>query len=384
MLHSSAPNAQEGAALPPPDAQEGAALPLLPPCAPAPLPGAEGDDDTPCAALPPAVTAGLSALSLGSAFGAAMAARFLARAPPAHLPHVLPYLAALGSGERARVASAHERACPEVLPGLATPGWVVTAATDRAALPPQLRFIAALEAAFPAIRSEFLALRGAGEFQEYRAPAAGSGGGGGGGGGALGAAATDAGQWSVAYLQLHNATAAEGVGGALARCPATAAALAAVPRAYGHAFFSVLQPGSHIAPHCGPTNKKVRVHLPLVVPAGEGAARLRVGARTLALQEGACVAFQDSWEHEAWLDAGASSTRATLVVDVWHPLLTEAEVKVLRFLRGSAMRGGKAASDAGSSGLPQADDFYCVLRSARERARASDEAVFGGCPVVDD
>ncbi len=353
------------------------------------------------------MAAGLSQLCLGSAFGAAMAARYLAAARPAQLPHVLPYLAALGCGAATAVSSAHERACPEVLPRLATPGWIVTAATDRAALPPQLRFITALEAAFPAIRREFLALRGAGSFQEYRAPLAapaaggggqaGSGSGGGGGGSssaaaALGASATDSGLWSVAYLQLHNAAAAEGVGGALARCPATRAALAAVPRAYGHAFFSVLLPGTHIARHCGPTNKKVRVHLPLVVPrssagSGEGgegcgAARLRVGARTLALEEGKCLAFQDSWEHEAWLDADAASTRATLIIDIWHPLLTDQEVKFLGFLRASAMRGGKAASEAGS-GLPQEQDFYKVLRASAQQG-CGDEAVFQGCPVVDD
>ena len=325
-----------------------------------------------------------------------MAARFLAITRPELLPHVLPWLTRAGGGGGATaVASQYERACPEVLPLLSTPGWIVTAATDRASLPPQLQVISALEAAFPAIRREFLALRGARSFQQYRAPAAAAGGaaaearaGAAGGGAAapaqpLGASATDAGEWSVCYLQLHNAREAEGAGAAaLGRCPATAAVLAGLgARAYGHAFFSVLQPGTHITQHCGPTNKKVRVHLPLVVPAPQGCARLRVGARTLPLEEGKCLAFQDSWEHEAWVDEGAGSTRATLILDIWHPLLTDAEVKLLAFLRASAMRGCKAASEGGA--IPPEEDFYRVLQASRD-AGCEDEAVFQGCPVVDD
>jgi len=109
-----------------------------------------------------------------------------------------------------------------------------------------------------------------------------------------------------------------------------------------------------------------------------------VGGRTLALQEGRCIAFQDSWEHEAWLDASASHARAVLVVDIWHPLLTDEEVKLLTFIRGSAMRGGKAASAAGV--LEPQQDFYKVLKGAAE-AGCSDQSVFVGlpaCPVVDD
>jgi aspartate beta-hydroxylase len=345
------------------------------------------DTDEP---LSPSISTGLSSLCLGSSFGAAMAARFVQSTPAAQLPHVLPFLRQLGGEGVPAVSSAYERACPEVIPGLSTPGWIVTPTTDRSALPAALAFIAALESSFPAIRREFLSLRGAGSFQEYRAPSAAAsvaappapaGGCSEQQAAALGKEATDSGQWSVCYLQLHNGGLEEGVGGALAACPVTAALLSALPRAYGHAFFSVLQPGSHITRHCGPTNKKVRVHLPLVVPPQPECSRLRVGGRVLPLQEGRCLAFQDSWEHEAWLDAGASSSRATLVVDVWHPALTEAEVRLLKFIRGSELRGSRAASQAGA--IPAQQDFYQVLASARA-AGVSDEAVFEGCPVVED
>jgi hypothetical protein len=349
--------------------------------------GARPAADTPEAA-------GLRQLGLASEFGLALALHFLVKTPLSSLPHVAPWLRSVSSGAPLRVRSPWERACPEVLPGLDTPGWIVGPTTDRASLPPPLAFIAALEEAAADVRREFLALRGHAAFREYRAPARGEVGGGGGGGGGgeaapaaaaappplLGEAATDAGHWNVCYLQLHGAGAAEGVGGALARCPATAALLAAVPRNYGHAFFSVLAPGTHITPHCGPSNKKLRVHLPLLVP--PGAARMRVGGATVELQEGRALCFQDSHEHEAWVDAGAPFPRAVLIVDVWHAALTDAEVKLLSFVRGSTLRAASAASAAGA--LPPAHDFFAVLRAGATR-RTADEEVFGPLvPVRDD
>jgi aspartate beta-hydroxylase len=352
--------------------------------------------DAAVAAAPPAAEeVGLSQLGVASEFGLSLALHFLRKTPAAALPHVLPWLRSVsGAAAPIRVRTPWERACPEVLPGLDTAGWVVGPATDRAALPAPLAFLTELEARAGDIRREFLALRGFQEFTEYRSPLRGGGGGGGaaegGGGGAAGGAAggaprlgeraTDAGAWSVCYLQLHGAGAAEGVGGALARCPATAALLARVPRNYGHAFFSVLAPGTHVTAHCGPSNKKLRVHLPLLVPPG-GAARMRVGGATVALEEGRALCFQDSWEHEAWVDARAPFPRAVLVLDVWHAALTDAEVKLLTFVRGSTLRGARAASQA--SALPAGEDFFAVLRCGAEH-RASDEEVFGPLAVRDD
>ena len=68
----------------------------------------------------------------------------------------------------------------------------------------------------------------------------------------------------------------------LARCPRTAALLAAAPMhdVPGHAptaFFSILDAGAHIPPHTGVTNSRVIVHVPLVLP---GACRFRVGSQT--------------------------------------------------------------------------------------------------------
>jgi hypothetical protein len=67
----------------------------------------------------------------------------------------------------------------------------------------------------------------------------------------------------------------------------------------GHAFFSALSPGTHITRHHGPTNKKLRLHLPL---SGVEGSRLRVGAETRAIVAQQPFVFDDSFEHEAWHD----------------------------------------------------------------------------------
>ena len=46
-----------------------------------------------------------------------------------------------------------------------------------------------------------------------------------------------------------------------------------IPRQYYHAFFSALTEKTHILPHYGPTNKKLRFHIPLL---GVNGSRLRV------------------------------------------------------------------------------------------------------------
>jgi aspartate beta-hydroxylase len=111
----------------------------------------------------------------------------------------------------------------------------------------------------------------------------------------------------------------------LDRCPATAAALAAIPgsRITGRspsAFFSLLRPHTRIPPHTGVTNTRAIVHLPLIVPPGCG---FRVGGETRAWEEGRAFAFDDTIEHEAWNDS--DNLRAVLICDVWNPHLSAAE-----------------------------------------------------------
>lgn len=86
------------------------------------------------------------------------------------------------------------------------------------------------------------------------------------------------------------------------RSPQTAAELEATSIVHirehaPEALFSVLGPGSHILPHHGVTNTRVVTHLPLIVP---GQCALRVADQQHQWQEGRCISFDDTFEHEAW------------------------------------------------------------------------------------
>ena len=115
-----------------------------------------------------------------------------------------------------------------------------------------------------------------------------------------------------------------------ARCPETAAALDALPldRVADHspeALYSVLKPGAQIPPHTGVINCRLVVHLPLIVPPDCG---IRVGQETRGWQEGRCIVFDDTFEHEAWNKS--PHTRVVVIFDIWNPQLTEAEREGMR------------------------------------------------------
>jgi len=129
--------------------------------------------------------------------------------------------------------------------------------------------------------------------------------------------------WSNGSLNPRNAI----------RAPVTAALLAAdddvVTGESTLAYFSVVAPHSHVEPHCGPTNARIRIHLGIRTPEG---GRIRVGRETRSWQEGRCLVFDDSFEHEVWNDADVP--RSVLLVDVAHPDLPR------RRRRATAARNG--------------------------------------------
>nr|KAF6426068.1 aspartate beta-hydroxylase [Molossus molossus] len=86
----------------------------------------------------------------------------------------------------------------------------------------------------------------------------------------------------------------------------------------GQIKYSVMHPGTHVWPHTGPTNCRLRMHLGLVIPK-EGC-RIRCANETKTWEEGKVLIFDDSFEHEVWQDA--ASFRLIFIVDVWHPELT--------------------------------------------------------------
>ena len=87
---------------------------------------------------------------------------------------------------------------------------------------------------------------------------------------------------------------------------------------------SWLHPDTHITPHCGPTNTRLRLHMGLKVPPG---CSIRVADRKLVWEEGKCFIFDDSYEHEVWHQG--TSERIVLLMDLWHPDLTADQREIL-------------------------------------------------------
>ncbi|WP_375505416.1 aspartyl/asparaginyl beta-hydroxylase domain-containing protein [uncultured Nostoc sp.] len=79
-------------------------------------------------------------------------------------------------------------------------------------------------------------------------------------------------------------------------CPETTKLIEAIP-GMTTATFSSLAPGTHILPHEGYINTVLRCHLGLIV-ADDCA--IRVGEKTKTWEEGKCLVFDDTVEHEVW------------------------------------------------------------------------------------
>lgn len=91
--------------------------------------------------------------------------------------------------------------------------------------------------------------------------------------------------------------------------------------------FSILDPQTRIPPHTGPANTRLVAHLGLVVPESCG---FRVGGEHRDWRRGEAFVFDDTIEHEA--RNNSAQTRAILIVDVWAPSLSAAELQLLRAL----------------------------------------------------
>lgn len=169
----------------------------------------------------------------------------------------------------------------------------------------------------------------------------------------MGNESIDSGQWNVFYLELHNMK----FNVNCEKVPLTMSLIQEhIPRNYHHAFFSALTTHSHIMKHYGPTNKKLRFHLPLM---GVNGSRMRVGDDTREQVEGKAYVFDDSFEHEAWHDG--DETRLILIVDFWHPDLTDVELKFLNVLQNARFKAEAIYSEMD----PDKDNFYSIIESAK-------------------
>jgi Aspartyl/Asparaginyl beta-hydroxylase len=178
--------------------------------------------------------------------------------------------------------------------------------------PRDFALVGYLEANFAAIRDEILALRNARFHRESER---------------IGRT----GDWDVAFLYERGRRRDE----VCAACPVTALGIETHPTIRtlaGLSYVSRMRGMTHISPHRGPTNLRVRCHLGIKVPPGDCA--IRVGEETRRWQEGECLVFDDHFVHEAWNHT--EEDRIVLIVDLWHPGLSAAEVMLLEALHDYA------------------------------------------------
>ncbi|CAG9315896.1 unnamed protein product [Blepharisma stoltei] len=253
--------------------------------------------------------------------------------------HIREWMLAKLNNKRIPPIAPMQRGCPEIIPGLrAHPWWDAN----------EFPWIRDIEANYEVIKSELLALYNKGGFQPYRGPSW-----------AVGIPSQDvgtqshtSGDWNVFYLYLHGMSFDEN----LAKCPETVRVINTyVPRHYEHAFFSALNPGTHVLSHHGPTNKKLRLHLPIVDLSGT---RLRAAEETRTFEEGKVAVFDDSFDHEAWHEG--TTTRVNLIIDFWHPDLSDDEVKFLKIMQKSKIRAEKEITSN------EQDTFYSVIERAKD------------------
>ena len=250
------------------------------------------------------------------------AAAFIARHPQERLGRAL--VGAAGDTRRVeafirgqlgleRIASTDSRQAPKKhhFPGLPATPWF-----DTALFPWTRR----LRDAFPDILAEYLALAaGAGRFEPFLSFTSAE---------QVARHLSTTGptpEWNAFFFYRHGERNDENC----RRCPRTAAVLDSLPlirlpRATPEICFSILTPGSHILPHRGDSNLRSVVHLGLVIPPQ---CVLKVAGEERSWAPGEVLAFDDTYEHEAWNRSDA--VRAVLLMDAWNPHLTEVEHAVL-------------------------------------------------------
>lgn len=101
------------------------------------------------------------------------------------------------------------------------------------------------------------------------------------------------------------------------RCPNTMKVLQKIP-GITTAMFSILSPGKHIPPHRGPYAGVLRLHMGLLVPEPREKCRIRIADKCYAWEEGRCMVFDDTFNHEVWNDT--AGYRVVLFVDFKRPM----------------------------------------------------------------
>ncbi|WP_019507454.1 aspartyl/asparaginyl beta-hydroxylase domain-containing protein [Pleurocapsa sp. PCC 7319] len=161
-------------------------------------------------------------------------------------------------------------------------------------------------------------------------------------------ALVDQGIWNTFPLRRSSKTVPENI----SRCPQTWSLVQKCPLLQGvegGVYFSIVYPGTHISSHCGPSNLKHRYHL--TIEEAEGA-KIRAGDKWRTWRRGECLILDDSFEHE--VKHNGDKRRVVLIVDCWHPDLTEKERDFLTNLHRIWQKPTrKAAEKQGTSRQPR-------------------------------
>lgn len=102
-----------------------------------------------------------------------------------------------------------------------------------------------------------------------------------------------------------------------ARCPETTRMLDRLDGLVV-AFFSIMEPGTHVPRHRGLTKAWLNCHLPLLVPEGPGRCEMQVGDEMTRWREGKWLLFDETNRHEVWNTT--SKPRVVLFLQVRRPM----------------------------------------------------------------
>ncbi len=119
-----------------------------------------------------------------------------------------------------------------------------------------------------------------------------------------------------------------------AAAPETARMLQKVPNLQT-AFFSILGPNYHIAPHRGVSKTIMRVHVGLIVPKDRENCTIRIADQKVSWKEGEAFVFDDTYDHEVWNNT--DEERVVLLFDFDRPMKLWGRIVHKTFLAGLRM-----------------------------------------------
>ena len=94
---------------------------------------------------------------------------------------------------------------------------------------------------------------------------------------------------------------------------------------------------------------------------------MRVGDEVKHLVQDECIIFDDSFNHEAWYDG--TGTRINLILDFWHPELSDDEVKFFSMLLKSKLKGDRILS----AKVSNEDHLYSIIEKTKDILKSNDD-----------